>query len=429
MFKNIFYIAFEKIIKLFLGVFVSGVLARYLGVNEFGELNYILSILLIIVVLSTLGMNRIVVRETTNSSSEKEINILISSVFYTRIFFTVLLYLLSISLIYIYDKENIKIYIIVLSSLLLTPFDVYEFYKQGVNEFKIISLSRTVSFIISTVIRLIFVFYSKSLYYFALCIFLEYLFSSLFFLYLYNKDKIFHGLNAKYFSFEKAKELIRESWPEIIAGFGAILFMKVDLIMLYWMKGDGEVGIYTAASRLSEAWYFIPIAIVSASFPKLLELKKIDRLKYIEFLTFITSLLFYIGICASIFINLFGSFAVELIYGDNFSRSADVLIIHTWAGIFLCLGISSGSWLVAEKKLKLNLYRNIFGLIINIIGNFLLIGSFGAKGAAIAMILGMFSSYFLFDYFTKELKEIAKIKRNALSPIFLIKKLKNYNGM
>jgi O-antigen/teichoic acid export membrane protein len=48
---------------------------------------------------------------------------------------------------------------------------------------------------------------------------------------------------------------------------------KVDQIMLRWMVGAAEVGIYSVAVTLSETWYFIPTVIATSAFPRLIELK------------------------------------------------------------------------------------------------------------------------------------------------------------
>ena len=62
-FNNTLLIFFEKVLRIFVGLFVSVWVARYLGPTDFGEFSYILSFVGIFSVLATLGLDSIVVRE------------------------------------------------------------------------------------------------------------------------------------------------------------------------------------------------------------------------------------------------------------------------------------------------------------------------------------------------------------------------------
>jgi len=50
--------------------------------------------------------------------------------------------------------------------------------------------------------------------------------------------------------------------------------MKVDQVMIQSMLGSEAVGQYSAAVRISEAWYFIPMVITSSLFPAIINAKK-----------------------------------------------------------------------------------------------------------------------------------------------------------
>ena len=53
--------------------------------------------------------------------------------------------------------------------------------------------------------------------------------------------------------------LLVESWPLLLSGISIMVYMKIDQIMLGQILGDESVGIYSAALRISEIWYFIPM--------------------------------------------------------------------------------------------------------------------------------------------------------------------------
>jgi O-antigen/teichoic acid export membrane protein len=124
-----------------------------------------------------------------------------------------------------------------------------------------------------------------------------------------------------------------------------------------------------------------------------------------------------ISYIAALSATLFADPVIRLLYGALYLQSASILTVHIWSGLFVSLGLASGSWIMAEKRVRLNLYRNLSGLIANIILNLLLIPEFGALGAAYATLFSLIVAYMLFDLFVPSMREIGQGKWKA---IFLI---------
>ena len=75
-------------------------------------------------------------------------------------------------------------------------------------------------------------------------------------------------------------ELLRESWPLVLSGISIMISMRVDQVMIGQYMNDKEVGLYAAAAKFSEIWYFIPVTIASSTYPGLIESKKRDEALY-----------------------------------------------------------------------------------------------------------------------------------------------------
>jgi len=82
--------------------------------------------------------------------------------------------------------------------------------------------------------------------------------------------------------------------------------------------------------------------------------------------------------------------------------------------VFILMGSASGSWLAAERKLIWNLHRNLFGLVVNVVLNVILIKQYGAMGAALATLVSAFSAYYLFDLLSPKLRFMFRIKTQAI---------------
>ena len=53
----------------------------------------------------------------------------------------------------------------------------------------------------------------------------------------------------------------------LVSAMAILLYMRVDQIMVANLSGYVEVGVFSAAVRLTELWYFIPVALMTALFP------------------------------------------------------------------------------------------------------------------------------------------------------------------
>ena len=101
---------------------------------------------------------------------------------------------------------------------------------------------------------------------------------------------------------------------------------------------------------------------------------------------------------------------MNLLYGEKYIGAGQVLMIQTWAGVFVFLGVASSSWLTSENLQTIAFYRTLAGAIINIVLNLFLIPIYGIVGAAIATLVSYMFAGFLFDLFNSNTKKIFLMK-------------------
>lgn len=406
----------EKGSRLVIGVLVSGLMARSLGPDGFGELNYLISLLTIASVLGSLGLNRIIVREVANHIENRAFchTTLVTS-FYLRLIVSFFLWIGIVIVSYFCFADDVFLIIIIFASLLFISFDVFDFYAQGISDFKLISICRLATFLITSLLKLGVVFLGGGVDAFVWLVLAEYLLAALLFYMFFVRQ---HGLSlhVRHANMERCRQLVYESWPEIIAGFGAILFMRLDQICLQWLAGDASVGVYSAATRITEAWYFLPSVIIATTFPKLVAMRSISHERYFDGIRLLMSFLIMLSILVALFFTLTADWIVALLFGPTYAESANVIVLHTWGGIFLCMGTVSGSWLVAEHKLKLNLQRNLFGLAVSAISNITLVPLYGVTGSAMSTVMGLCAAFYLFDLLHPQLRPMFFLKSGAFLP-------------
>jgi len=187
------------------------------------------------------------------------------------------------------------------------------------------------------------------------------------------------SLRAWYWNSQHAKSLLKDSWPLILSGLAIMVYMRIDQIMIGQMLGDEAVGIYTAAVRISEVWYFIPIAIAASVFPAIIEAKKRSEMSYYKRLQIFYDLMVVIAIIVAVPVTFVSNWVVILLFGEAYQQAGVVLSIHVWAGVFVFIGVASNNWLILENYQSIVLYTTLLGAILNVSLNVLFIPSWGGN--------------------------------------------------
>ena len=391
IFGNSLWQITEKILTMLISVIVISLVARYLGTEKFGLANYIISVVMLFTTFSTLGMEKITINDIVDNKFSKE-NILGTS-FVIRIIGGFVLIIASQITIYILtngDKLSQILGIIMGACMLFKAFEVIEYYLQAQMNFKIVSIIRFITTIITSLSKLVVIFLDLGIVGFISTYLIDAIVAGLL-LYIYYKKKNHSKLlfNIKY-----ARTLLSKCWYIAISGLMITIYMRIDQVMLGSMlSSKTENGIYSAAIRIAEMWYFVPMAII-ASFQPIIMKKRNEGLvkEYKEYTQKLYDIVSIIGIMCGLIISLFGWIAVNILYGKEYSGASSILSISVWAGLFATLGSARSVWLVAENKQKYTLIYTTVGCIINIILNAILIPIIGAKGAAIATLVAQLTA-------------------------------------
>jgi O-antigen/teichoic acid export membrane protein len=108
----------------------------------------------------------------------------------------------------------------------------------------------------------------------------------------------------------------------------------------------------------------------------------------------------------AITVTLLSDFIIELFYGVQYADAAPVLTVHVWTAVFVFFGIASGQYLVLENQMKLSFYRTLFGLVTNVVLNFVLIPILGTVGAAWATLISQAFSALISNLFFRPTRNL-----------------------
>lgn len=160
----------------------------------------------------------------------------------------------------------------------------------------------------------------------------------------------------------------------------------IDTIMLSIISGDNEVGLYSASYKIYEGPVLIPAIIGTVFMPPLARLFIENKG---EFLSLFEKGLKYIIIVAILVgINgiLLSDPVILLTFGDMYQGSAYSLKILLAGMAFVFTIHFLQTVMISIDMQKAVLYVSLFGLLMNVVVNLILIPAYGYIGAAIATI-------------------------------------------
>jgi len=391
---NVSWLFAERILTMLVALSVGIYVIRYLGADNFGQLSYSTSFVAIFSMFAQLGLNQIIIRNIVQE--EKATPEILGTAFSLKLVASVItIGLIGISSWLFNSRTDIQFMIFVLSlGLLLSAFDVIEYWFESQVLSKILAMLRSIQLILSSLIKLVFIALHLPLIYFVWLLLADQIIKvpGLLWIYLKQRQSIF-GWRVNW---SRAIVMVKDSWPLILSSIMIMLYMKIDQVMLGNMADAQAVGNYAAAIRFSEVWYFIPIAICSSVFPAILRTKQRSEERYNFKLQQLYDLMAWLALAIAIPMTFISKPLMVTLIGHDFSEAGNILSVHIWSGVFVFLGHAQHQWLMAENINKFSFAKTSLGAISNILLNLLLIPSYQGVGAAIATMI----SYGIYSHFS-----------------------------
>lgn len=182
-------------------------------------------------------------------------------------------------------------------------------------------------------------------------------------------------------------ELIRGALPLAGNAFALTVSLRAGQVLLMSMHGPVQVGLLSAASRVIEAFTFLPEALMISVYPLMAGLAPSDELllrrtaqtssRYL-----VAAVGFPVTLCL-----VAGREIMVLLYGDGFAQAGPVFSLLSVMALLSATGTVILNLLVAAHRERA-LYRNTMVFAVaNVLLCLLLIPESGYAGAALAMVV------------------------------------------
>ena len=381
--SNTGWLLADKIIRMGVGLFVGIWIARYLGPEQFGLLSFAFAFVALFSPISSLGLEGIVIRNIVRDPSLKD-EILGTAFVLKFVGGTAAFLIVLAGIALVRPGENLAHWLVGITAagMIFQALDPIDFWFQSQVQSKYSVYAKNFAFLIISVVKIFFILAKAPLVAFAWAGFAEIVLGSAWIVIAYQATG--HHVKKWQLSYLQAKTLFKDSWPLLMSGIAIMIYMRIDQVMLDLMAGDHEVGIYSAAVRLVEAWYFIPMAVTSSVFPSIVEAKTMGEDIFYARLQKLYNFMSLTSYIIALPVTFLAGWIIELLFGPLYSKAGPMLSLFIWSILFTNLGVARSTFLTAMNWTKIHLLTVSLGCIINVGLNYLLIPRYGGMGAVIA---------------------------------------------
>lgn len=422
--KNTGWMVFAQIYQMLIQLIIGVISARYLGPSNYGTFSYGASYVSFFTIIAALGLEGIVVKEMVANRKE-EATVLGSSILMRLVAGLLSMFAVYIIVRAVNPNDQILLTVTFLQSiaLLFNAFNIIDTWYQSYLKSKVSTIIRCISYTVVSGYKVFLLITGKSVEWFAFSTSFDSILIAIMFLIAYKK----HGGQRLKADFTQIKQLFIKSYHLVISYMMAVVYSQMDRIMIGRMIDQTHVGYYAAAATICNMWLFIPQAITNSARPIIMELKGKNEDLYITRIKQLNAAIFWIGVVFSVAISVMSTFIINILYGNNYIDAKGPLMLIIWSTVFSSLSYSRATWMICENKQNYAKNIMLWGVLINLTLNFILIPIVGINGAAIATLTTEIVTCLIAPYFYKDIRVFVRYVYEAMSPEVLLRMIKKKN--
>ena len=333
LFKNVSWVTISQVITNICAFLWTILIARYLGVTEYGTLSFVISFTVLIGMGTDIGMTTYTTRELSqdHSKTKKFINNLIIY----KIILSILLCIFTVLIVYLLGYSNLVVELTLIMFIEASFVTMFNFINGVFQAYETLK-TPSIGIIIYSLSLLAMIFIITILDWGIIAVAIAYAIG-----YLLGISYVANKL-VKTFGFPKFemdlsfwKEATIKSLPFGLTIFFYTIYFSIDVVMISWLAGDYATGLYNSAYKVISVFAAFYVIYQYVIFPLMSKLYTEDtNLLKISFeQSFKYSLLILLPIIIGVY--FYSPYLITLIYGNKFALASVPMQILIWTVVFL----------------------------------------------------------------------------------------------
>ncbi|WP_149498580.1 flippase [Roseiconus lacunae] len=384
--SNVGWLLSDRLLGAAISFFVGVVVARYLGVEDFGLLNYAMAFVALFRVAATLGLEEVLVRDLVRHPDDRYA-ILGSACFLRFISGWLTIGVINMAIRIVRPDDTIAQNLVGIASLVHVA-NVFILLQRW-NTSQVLAKHNVIAVQTATVAaslaKIVAVFLGATMVWFIWANVALVWVNAALLVYFYLAS----GQSIRQWtpSVDWMARLMRDAWPRIPSGVASTIQTQIGALVVGDLLGERELGIYSVALRVFLLLTLLPNVVCQSLVPTLVKAAQTGRDTFLESLTNLYRLTIIVYLSALFVIAFFASFGFAFIFGPDYRESGSVLM---WMSIplFVLFTSSVRMWfIITENLMKYAMYLAFIQAAVTVIGYTLLIQSFGLYGAVVGLTI------------------------------------------
>ncbi|MBO4906997.1 MAG: flippase [Bacteroidaceae bacterium] len=393
--ENLFWSVLGKVVTLLSGLLVGIIVARYLGPEQYGLMDYVVSYVFLFQSFAIFGLDAIEIRE--EARGQHPIPIIIGTAFTLKLvlglFFMVAVILTS----WWMDADGYTTLLVAIYSLtiVLNTLCVIRNYFTAIVQNEYIVKAEIARTLIGVGIKLCMLFLNASLTWFMVAYMFDFVLLGSGYIMAYHtkagrlRDWSFDAAVARY--------LLREAFPLLLTNIAVIVYQRIDHVMIGQMIDKVAVGYYSVASRFVEVLIYIPMMLAQTIMPVLVSSRERDEKEYIQRGQQFMNLSLWCSLLAAAITSALSYWIVRFTFGLDYLPAVAILQVLAFKAASVALSNTAGAMLVTEGLQRWAILRDGLGCIVCVVLNYLLLPRYGIMAAAFVAIASNVAAGYLAD--------------------------------
>ena len=385
IFKNSSWLSISQVITSVCAFLWTIIIARYLGVADYGIVSFAISFNLLLGIIMDIGMSTYVTREI--AKHKELVYKYTNNIFFVKLILAIILFFISGILLFLMGYSNLTILVTLVFTLEAIFISMTGYLNAVFQAFEDLKY-QSIGTILNSGFLLLGILITISFNWGVLAVAVSYA-VAYFICLIYTSSLLVRTYGKPEFEFDFAfwRDAAIKSLPFGLTAFFYTIYFSIDVVMISMLAGDYATGLYNSAYKVISVFTAFYVIYQYVVFPLMSKLYAEDTnlLKVSFEQSFKYSLLILLPIIIGVY--LYAPYLINLIYTNEFALASGPMQILIWTVVFLFINGVATSLLnsIGKEFSVTKIY--IVAAVFNIILNFFAIPVWSYMGASAATVL------------------------------------------
>lgn len=393
--SNLIWATAGKVTSMLSGLVIGVLVARYLGPDQFGLMNWVVSFVFLFQTISIFGLDLIEVRE--EAARPRDYNVIIGTAFGIRVVLSVLAVALCIGTCVLMGKDaETTLFVAIYSlSVMANTLSVIRNYFFAIVQNRRVVQSEISRTLLGMAIKIALLYIHASLVWFVIATMLDAVLLASGYILSYRSEV--GRIRLWRFSSEYAVFLLKESAPLVMCHAAVMVYQRIDQVMIGEMIGDANVGYFSVATRFVEILMFIPMILAQTISPVLTKVRTQSQAEYLRKSQQFMNMSLWMSLLAAAATSVLSYWLILWLFGEAYMPAVIVLQVMSFKVASVALSNTAGSMIVIEGLQRYAVGRDLLGCLVCVALNWYLLPRYGVVAAAAVSIVSNVVAGYLAD--------------------------------